>query len=161
MPTNRKRTTRGRRGPPIDADDWAFLSDGTPKNAFTQFRSREYWQKLWVEHGAQITEEWAAKHPGTRPQHWWRFGAPRLPVAEHGEHAGWYYAPELIMPRLHLGGSGAPDPELTIHVYCLDHGLPVLHEGDFDPSDPPIWETQLAYLKRHGLLLPGEAKRAR
>jgi hypothetical protein len=114
---------------------------------------------LWTEHAEQITAEWAAKHPGTRPQHWWRFSAPRLPIAEQGEHATWYYAPELIMPRLHLGGSGAPDAELTIHVYCLDHGLPILREGDFDPADPPVWESEMAYLKRHGLLLPGERMR--
>lgn len=37
-------------------------------------------------------------------------------------------------------------------------------EGDFagapiDPDDPPRYESQAAYLERHGLLLPGERER--
>jgi hypothetical protein len=27
---------------------------------------------------------------------------------------------------------------------------------EVDHDNPPIWETQLAYLKRHDLVLPGE-----
>jgi hypothetical protein len=44
------------------------------------------------------------------------------------------------------------------------HGQPIGTEyrpGDFtgvaiDPDDPPRFETELEYLRRHGLLLPGE-----
>jgi len=30
-----------------------------------------------------------------------------------------------------------------------------------DPNDPPTFESQAAYLKRHGLLLAGEERRLR
>ena len=31
----------------------------------------------------------------------------------------------------------------------------------FDPNDPPQFESEAAYLERHGLLLPGERRRLR
>jgi hypothetical protein len=39
-------------------------------------------------------------------------------------------------------------------------------KGDFkgeaiDPDDPPLYESQAAYLERHGLFLPGERRRLR
>lgn len=34
-------------------------------------------------------------------------------------------------------------------------GVPSWME-EVDHDNPPIWETQLAYLKRHDLVLPGE-----
>jgi hypothetical protein len=30
-----------------------------------------------------------------------------------------------------------------------------------DPNDPPILESEVSYLERHGLLLPGERQRLR
>ena len=49
------------------------------------------------------------------------------------------------------------------------HGEPITcngkwFEGNFeglppDPNDPPKFESQAAYLKRHGLLEPGEERR--
>ena len=38
-------------------------------------------------------------------------------------------------------------------------------EGDFlyealDPNDPPVYESEATYLKRHGLLIGGEEERA-
>jgi hypothetical protein len=47
------------------------------------------------------------------------------------------------------------------------HGAPIgdLHPRDFkgvaiDPNDPPIFESQASFLKRHGLLLAGEERRS-
>lgn len=156
MPTNRTRTTRGRRAPPIDADAWAFLNDGVPRNPFTRFLPDAYWSGLWADHGERITAEWAVRHPGTRPQHWWKFSAPRAPTPD---------------------GLQARDSWLWIEPRCQIRGKPVECDGgasasekavpEWDRDDaghhaaPPVWETEFDYLKRHGLLLPGEAKRVR
>ena len=36
--------------------------------------------ELWAAYGAEVTAEWIERHPGTRPQAWWRFDAPICPV---------------------------------------------------------------------------------
>lgn len=160
MPTNRKRTSRGRRGSPIDANDWAFLNDETPENSFTQFKPNGYWRGLWAEYGDQITQRWAQMHPGTRPEHWWKFSAPRLPVEEHGEWADWYLACDLIQSRKKLSGSGVPAFTVMNVAPHWELGIPTWME-EVDDNDPPVWESELEYLKRHGLLLPGEASQAK
>jgi hypothetical protein len=38
-------------------------------------------------------------------------------------------------------------------------GVPEEWSDDFDELDPPIYESQASYLKRHGLLEKGELKR--
>jgi hypothetical protein len=38
-------------------------------------------------------------------------------------------------------------------------GVPEEWSADFDELDPPIYESQASYLKRHGLLEKGELKR--
>lgn len=103
---------------------------------------REAWEQ------SDIMGTW--QKPGCRPWAWWLFSAPRLPVGTFprchcdGQH------PE---PRLHLGGPGRPVHE----VLCLG---PSQNFGIWnwigDPADPPTFESQYQYLKRHGLLLPDE-----
>src|SRR5690349_24281856 len=33
-------------------------------------------EDLWRRYGAELTEEYAVAHPGTRPSSWWRWSAP-------------------------------------------------------------------------------------
>jgi hypothetical protein len=88
--------------------------------------------------------------PSRRPYCWWLFDAPRLPM---GTFPGRYIDGKFPEPRLHLGGPGCPRHE-ALNYY------PVQHFGIWDwfgdPANPPTFETQFDYLKRHGLLLPGE-----
>jgi hypothetical protein len=160
MPTNRTRTSRGRRAPPIDANDWAFLIDETPQNPFTQFRADSYWRALWAEHGGQIVADWARRHPGTRPQRWWMYDAPRLAATDHKYDPECHFVPNLIHSRKQLGGSGVPAYAVMAVVPHWELGIPSWME-EVDESNPPVFESQLDYLKRHGLLLPGEEKRTR
>ena len=60
------------------------------------------------------------------------------------------------MPRWHLG----------VPVEWVDEGdlqtwpsLAGRGAAAIDPRDPPVFEAQASYLQRHGLLLPGEARR--
>ena len=39
----------------------------------------EYLRRTWSEHRAALLASWVEKHPGTRPQAWWRYDAPREP----------------------------------------------------------------------------------
>ena len=58
-------------------------------------------------------------------------------------------------PRLKISGSGVvAGPALG-----RDFGIPEWVD-EVDDDDPPVWESELAYLKRHGLVLPGEERRA-
>jgi hypothetical protein len=147
---------------------WAFFMDDIPAD-LTQTEKDElsdlrwdYFNEhraadLWREHRAQIVEAWAAAHPGTRPGYWWDVesteprrrlggtGTPRherLAYMEHyvlGVPAGWIMQHDIDIYRQHL------------HT---DLGVPAL-----DPADPPVYESEAAYLDRLGLWLPGERRR--
>jgi hypothetical protein len=94
--------------------------------------------------------------PGTRPALWWRFDAPRQPV---GTFPGCYYDGELTEPRKRTGGTGTPTHEVWCTVPVFSYGISDVWLG-IDENDPPTFESQAAYLKRHGLLLAGEERRA-
>lgn len=118
---------------------------------------RDYWRA----YRDQVLAMWIAGKPGTRPSLWWRYDAPRM------VDPPWYWQDfDLCEPRQRLGGVGdirrgwSPD---------FDHGMPGpwlegwetedSDEAAADPAFPPLFEAQATYLRRHGLLLPGEEAR--
>jgi hypothetical protein len=109
--------------------------------------------QLWDLHRDAILTEHIKENPGTRPALWWRYDAPRLPI---GTFPGHYRDGQLPEPRLLVGGSGT-HVAATSAAYA--YGLPTAWI-DIDEDDPPTFENQAAYLKRHGLLLAGEERRA-
>jgi hypothetical protein len=126
--------------------------------------------KVWAEYEAEVLADWIAENPGTRPSLWWKYSAPRQPL---GAYPGRYYDGTLPEPRKRLGGIGTPAHEVLANVPDFPFGIsahwittqdmstwPSL-AGRAEPADtdsPPIFESQAAYLERHGLLLPGERK---
>jgi hypothetical protein len=124
---------------------------------------------LWDAHSERIVAEHVATYPGTRPHRWWQYDAPE--------------------PRRRLGGIGTPASDVLSCVPTFRYGLPwiwierwqVMYYsglavdihgapiGDryprsfagvaIDPNDRPRFESQAAYLKRHGLFLAGEERR--
>ncbi len=109
-------------------------------------------EDLWRMHGAEIVADWIAAHPGTRPLCWWEYDAPR--------HEGLRYTPEL---RIQVAGSGIPEPlrseNVKLEAFDIVYGIPTCwDEVDFDIS-PPAFEAEAVYLRRHGLLAPGELRR--
>jgi hypothetical protein len=153
----------------ISGTAWAFLCDEPrPANA----DSAEWWAleadeplfsrdgrtgaELWREHRAAVLAWWVGEHPGTRPRWWWRHDAPG--------------------PRQRLGGIGTPRHERLADVARYEFGLPVgwitqrdiktyealgppLGVPPIDLNDPPLFESEAAYLDRIGLLVAGERKR--
>jgi hypothetical protein len=67
---------------------------------------------------------------------------------------GWYDDGKLPQLRERIGGTGKP-----VSPTNLSHGIPDVWRG-IDEDDPPIYESQAAYLKRHGFLFAGEERRA-
>jgi hypothetical protein len=92
--------------------------------------------------------EWIKESPGTRPSVWWTVESPE--------------------PRRRLGGTGQPGSRHMYHGVPASWSwpLPAEYVGKFiggpppcDPNDPPTFESQATYLRRHGLLFPGERDR--
>jgi hypothetical protein len=113
-------------------------------------------EQLWNQNRDVILAEHIKTAPGTRPALWWRFSAPRQPV---GTFPGCYYDGQLPQPRKRTGGTGTPAYEVQAVVPTFAYGIPTVRVG-LDENDPPTFESQAEYLKRHGLLLAGEERRA-
>ena len=118
-----------------DGDLMHLLRGGDPdelESPFTEFIIGDLGPDLWAEYGDAIVAEWISHSPGSRPWAWWKYTAPE--------------------PRRRLGGTGMAVSEKYPGVAPLwAYGLPIGWE-----CGAPIFETQAAYLKRLGLLLPGE-----
>lgn len=108
-------------------------------------------QACWSKVREVFLAEWVQEHPGERPYAWWAVDAPRARVDRgHGLDLD---GPE---PLRHLSGSGRPVGVSPEHL-ARARGLAPF--ADIDPDDPPVVESEAAYLRRHRLLLPGEARR--
>jgi hypothetical protein len=94
----------------------------------------------WEAVRDELLEAWIQREPGTRPWAWWRF---EMPKDKRGQ-------PDY---RRHVGGSGREG------AFVQDFGI----RGCFDCSatNPPLVESEAAYLQRHGLLVQGEERRLR
>jgi hypothetical protein len=64
-------------------------------------------------------------------------------------------APRLIELRRKLRGEGQPLHEVLNYVPAHDDGIPAWCGN---PAEPPTFEPQRTYLKRHGLLLPADRR---
>lgn len=117
-----------------------FMDEGPAPLEAAYFMSDAELRALWDAHSAAIVADWCKTAPGTRPPHWWQYDAPEQ--------------------RRRLGGKGTPCHEVMAHVPAYRLGIPSDWMADgFDQIDPPAFESEAAFLKRHKLLLPGEAAR--
>jgi hypothetical protein len=139
---------------------WKYLTDQPLPDSFEKFVLKidfhDNIEQLWIEHRDVILTEHIKQYPGTRPALWWRYDAPRLPVATFPRS---YYDGKLPEPRKRTGGTGSPAYEVRAVVPSFDYGIPDVWVG-IDRNNPPIFESEATYLRRHGLLFAGEAKRA-
>lgn len=138
MPTKRTRISRRAKAQDMDPGLLAWFKDAAPRPAMFFFMAQGELQAAWNTSRDAILDEWVQTAPGTRPTHWWKFDA-------HEQ-------------RRRLGGTGTPAHEVTAHVPFFELGIPVDWAADYDPNDPPVFETEAAFLKRHKLLVAGDAK---
>jgi hypothetical protein len=156
MPTNRKRTRRPLR-PELTAAQLEFLlglPGGRQARAEFTLAGPDRTGPLWREFEAQLLNSWVLDRPGSRPRLWWRHIAPEARRERLGGigcpiwEAGLAYAPAFTR--------GVPR-----HWLAREHLRiwPEITAPPVDPADPPTFEAEATYLRRHGLLLPGERER--
>jgi hypothetical protein len=143
-------------------------------------------KKLWDSAKGQILADWIYKFPGMRPSFWWLFDAPRITpesVFALGRGEGWVERrrEDYCEPRKRLAGIGTPCYEVlnyVPHFYCgipdswltqcevktyselgRERNAEPFTGAAIGPNDPPKFESQAAYLERHGLLAPEEKRR--
>ncbi len=185
----RKRRSPKTRRAEIPTDLVAFLKDEGISLLVEYLTDEATIRAAWGELREDILVGWVEKHPGTRPSAWWRYDAPRQPAGrfpgwrydgklpEPRERCGGVGTPahEVLAdaPRCSFGIPDSWVKQWAVDYYngrALDgHGERIgteYKEGHFagvaiDPDNPPAFESQAAYLERHGLLLPGEKERLR
>ena len=86
-------------------------------------------KEAWNSYRGQVLTDWIKKNPCSRPSAFWSFDATE--------------------PRKQNSGSG----DGICEGMAIDaDGLPKYWQFNWDTSDPPIFESEAAYLERHGLL---------
>jgi hypothetical protein len=146
----------------ISAAAWAFLNDqATPDDSESKFEvfmlgdpGGDALRELWGHARGEVLAGWVKDHPGTRPSVWWKCEAPRQPM---GNFQGAYYDGRLPEGRKFVSGAGCPAWMVMAYVPWYELGLPVQWAGS-DASDPPVFESQASYLRRHNLLTPHESR---
>jgi hypothetical protein len=184
MPIKRRHNKR-REDLPEEAEQWLH-GESKGLGFFPYSLTDQEFADLWAEHADRIIDEHVAEFPGTRPYRWWQYDAPRIAV---GASPDCFWDGKLPEPRIRIGGVGTPRHECLGYVPDFSYGLPTTWisqrdveyytgsardvqgnlinpkpPGTFkgvaiDPDDPPTYESQAAYLERHGLYLPGERRR--
>lgn len=148
MPRVRRRTKR--RSVPLPDYQMQTLLKGVPLRRTDQgmafYTDRDAQRRTWEEHREALLMQWIEAHPGTRPEAWWRFDAsePRRRVA----------GPEGIERDRLMAEFEERWPGMST-VRCGHQGLP----GVQLPED--AYESEAAYLRRHGLITSEEAARCR
>ena len=150
--------------PKLEISDaaWAFLNDqATPSDTESTFEifmldnpNDTALRELWDRARGEVLARWVKDHPGTRPAVWWRLDAPRQLL---GTHAGCFFDGKFQQPRKQLGGAGCDASAISAYMPSYKSGLPKCWAGR-EEGDPPVFESQAAYLRRHGLLTPHEVR---
>ncbi len=138
--------------PVLDEDQINFFLTGIDFAFFW-----DEWERArdWKAIRGDLLRDFVAASPGRRPFFWWKVDAPgpRLRVGGTGDVIPAYAIPENLRFGIFRKMSFVDD-RLLAAVAPVGAGL-----TPFDPADPPRYESQAAYLRRHKLFLPGEEKR--
>jgi len=121
---------------------------------------------IWKAVNRELLNDWIKQNPCSRPWAWWAHDAPRW---INDPFEGCYYHGTIAEPRQRLGGTGTPSHEVLAIKPSFTKGIPeswidktfkkIGFKGKaIDPNDPPVFESEAAYLKRHGLLTMSEQR---
>lgn len=126
--------------------------------------------KAWLATEKELVKEWSATRPCTRPASWWKFSEtpPRWTDERYKDY--WCYG-KISEPRKRIDdGPGTTQSEMSGSCPNFNCGVPVdwilvqgwsdeVQPGDVvDINNPPIFESQAAYLERNNLLTAKEKK---
>jgi len=111
-------------------------------------------KRMWKKYRDFILADCLQNRPGTRPFAWWIFDAPRWTR----KFNAWFDG-TLPEPRERISGQGVIVWEkFPSIVPRLNFGVP-MDWYEINKDDPPMFESQASYLKRHGLFKKNEEKR--
>lgn len=163
------RRRRAKRKAEITDEEAAWIRGDYGNAGFTNYIDEDAKGDLWLRYCDAVVEDYAQEYPGYRPGRWWAYNAPEM--------------------RKRVGGIGTPCHEVLEHFQKFRYGLPLywitpwqvsfysgpiptsygyharpIASGAFtgvaiDTENPPSFESQAAFLRRHKLFLPSEAKR--
>lgn len=165
----RKRRVSKRRAD-LTEQQIAWLAGDYENAGFTNYIHDDELSDLWNRYVDSIIEEHIIENPGTRPGRWWKYTAPELRNRLGGVGTPAMEVLEIYNPRVRYGipvdWINAFDVAFYTGPAPTNYGNRALPKapGNFngvaiDQNDPPIFESEAAYLKRLGLFMPGEAKR--
>ena len=100
----------------------SWLHGDDKASEFVKYAPDNELAALWFDHSERIVTEHVADHPGSRPERWWQYDAPRIPL---GTYPGVYYDGQLPEPRKRLGGIGTPAHEVLAYKPRYSFSLPV------------------------------------
>jgi len=143
----RKPIKSKRRRSEVEVPKWAvnflFIGKEPTETTWESYRMKyetELQREAWEQIRADVVPAWIRQHPGQRPYGWWAFDSPE--------------------PRKKIGGKGLSFEQRTQpkHVRYF-FGIPAGPFMQLDASDPLMYESEPAFLKRHNLLTPTEIKK--
>jgi hypothetical protein len=138
--------------PELDADQLRYFADGTD---FTFFWHEPERSRDWAAIREDFLADWIRERPGSRPHAWWAYDSPgpRQRVGGVGDMVPAYAIPENMEFGIFPRRSFVTEDHLSAIAPLGSKLVP------FDENDPPRFESQAAYLKRHRLLVRGEEVR--
>jgi hypothetical protein len=126
-----------------DLEAFAIYLDDTSRDHYPTPR-----RELWEQHREAALRYIAEATPGKRPDAFWEYEAPEPLRQLSGRTVRQWHPPVQHRPG---------DADWTAWRNCKPG------EGYWkeipDPADPPTYESSAAYLRRLGLLMPGELRR--
>ena len=148
MPTVKK--SLGMR-PILDEDQINYFLTGIDFAFFwDEWERARDWQLIRDD----LLRDWIREHAGTRPFAWWRYDSPgpRRRAGGTGDVIPAYDHPMSLKFGI-FRKSAFVDARLLVAVAPVGAGL-----TPFDENDPPSFESEAAYLDRHGFLSATERK---
>jgi hypothetical protein len=167
--TTRRSFRRHARREPLSEAQRAFLCHGIGGDAPSTLdehlgRRGEALRRVWRAYRGELLPQWIQERPGSRPWAWWCCDAPESSRRRLG---GIGTPAHEVLAYVEEYDFGVPARWVTawmVEYYngrARDvHGQPIgleYREGSFrgvaiNPADPPRFESETTYLKRHRLL---------
>jgi hypothetical protein len=158
MPVKR-RVPKTKLRPEITAEMEAWARDQDGSGLFPFVSNDEVLRATWAVLCDDVVAEYVAEYPGFRPIRWWQYNSsPEEPRRRLGGVGTTWADYHSRPPRLYRGLPTEWFDADTIAGYARDRPLRSAAVA-VDPSDPPLFESEAAYLRRLGLFLPGEERR--
>ena len=158
MPTNRKRKSRKIIPSSVSLAIIDFFTTGNMSNhlpsdkcdIFLMCCSNTKVKAAWESCRDQILSDWIKKYPCSRPWPWWEYETLEIRRRVGGVGDLWHDIEDYEPLECHYG-----IPWNWITIWEINY-YGDLRKTAVDPKDPPVFESETAYLLRHELLTPAE-----